>query len=211
MKQYSKGEEIANSITHGVGALLGIAGLVLLVTFAAMKGGPSHVVSSAIYGSTLIILYTASTLYHAIPFPRIKKILQKIDHASIFLLIAGTYTPFTLINLRGGWGWSLFGSIWGLALIGIILELIPKQKRMKALSLFLYLLMGWLIIIAIKPLLDNVETGGLILLITGGAVYSLGVIFYLWKNLPYSHAIWHLFVLAGSILQFFAIFFYVLP
>ena len=208
--KYSRHEEIANSITHGIGALLGIAALVLLLVFSCIQGTTSHVVSSAIYGSALITLYLASTLYHAIPYPKAKKILQKLDHSSIFLLIAGTYTPFTLINLRGPWGWTIFGLVWGLALAGIILEL-ATRKRYKKLSITLYLCMGWIIVIAIKPMLDNVATGGLLLLLSGGIIYSLGIIFYLWKSCPFNHAIWHMFVLAGSILQFFAVFFYVLP
>lgn len=208
--RYSKTEEIANSITHGLGVALGVAALVILLTYSSVNGTTSHIVSSAIYGSSLFILYLASTLYHAIPYPKAKKILQKIDHSSIFLLIAGTYTPFTLISLRGPWGWSIFGIVWGLAIVGIIFELFAK-KTYKKISITLYLGMGWLIIIAIKPILASVETGGLILLLSGGLTYSLGVIFYAWKSCPFNHAIWHLFVLAGSILQFFAVFFYVLP
>lgn len=207
---YSKAEEIANSITHGLGAVLGVAGLVLLLVFSSLEGSASHVVSSAIYGSALIILYLASTLYHAIPSPRAKRFFQKLDHSSIFLLIAGTYTPITLNALGGPWGWSIFGTVWGLALIGIILEL-ATQKRYKKISITLYLCMGWLIVIAVKPMIENVAAGGLILLLSGGLVYSLGIIFYLWKRCPFNHAIWHLFVLAGSILQFFAVFFYILP
>lgn len=207
---YSKAEEIANSITHGLGAALGVAGLVLLLVFSSLEGSASHVVSSAIYGSALIILYLASTLYHAIPSPRAKRFFQKLDHSSIFLLIAGTYTPITLNALGGPWGWSIFGTVWGLALIGIILEL-ATQKRYKKISITLYLCMGWLIVIAVKPMIENVAAGGLILLLSGGLVYSLGIIFYLWKRCPFNHAIWHLFVLAGSILQFFAVFFYILP
>lgn len=208
--RYSKAEEIANSITHGLGAALGVTALILLVVFSSLNGTASHIVSSAIYGSSLFILYLASTLYHAIPYPRAKKILQKVDHSSIFLLIAGTYTPFTLISLRGPWGWSIFGIVWSLAIFGIIFELFAK-KSYKKISLALYLGMGWLIIFAIKPIIANVETGGLLLLLAGGITYSLGVIFYAWKSCPFNHAIWHLFVLAGSILQFFAVFFYVLP
>lgn len=203
-------EEIANSITHGIGTAFGVAGLVLLLVFSSLQGTTSHIFSSIIYGSTLIILYLASTLYHAIPSPRAKKILQKLDHSSIFLLIAGTYTPITLNGLGGPWGWSIFGTVWGLALVGIILELATK-KRYKKIAITLYLCMGWLIVIAIKPMIDHVATGGLVLLLTGGLVYSLGIIFYLWKQFPFNHAIWHLFVLAGSILQFLAVFFYVLP
>ena len=208
--KYSKKEELANSLTHGLGTLLGVTALIVLLIFSAMRGTTSHIVSSAIYGSTLIILYGASTLYHAVQSPNAKRILQKIDHSSIFILIAGTYTPFTLVSLRGAWGWSLLGLIWGLAIIGVILELAPK-KRYKKISIALYLSMGWLIIVAIKPMIENVETDGLLLLLAGGIVYSLGIIFYIWKSFPFNHAIWHLFVLAGSTLQFFAVFYYVLP
>lgn len=208
--KYSKNEELANSLTHGLGTLLGVTALVVLLTISTMHGTASHIISSAIYGSSLIMLYGASTLYHAIQSPNSKKILQKIDHSSIFILIAGTYTPFTLVNLSGAWGWSLLGLIWGLAFFGVILELATK-KRYKKTSIALYLLMGWLIIVAIKPMIENVETGGLLLLLSGGIVYSLGIIFYVWKSFPFNHAVWHLFVLTGSTLQFFAVFYYVLP
>lgn len=208
--KYSKNEELANSLTHGLGTLLGITALITLLFFSTVYGTTSHIVSSIIYGSTLILLYGASTLYHAVHSTNTKRILQKIDHSSIFLLIAGTYTPFTLVNLSGAWGWSLLGLIWSLAIIGVILELAIK-KRYKKISIVLYLSMGWLIVVAIKPMVENVETGGLLLLLSGGIVYSLGVIFYVWKSCPFNHAIWHLFVLAGSTLQFFAVFYYVLP
>jgi len=208
--RYSLGDEIAHSITHGIGILLSIGGLAVLIGFAALYGNAWHITSCAIYGTTLILLYTASTLYHGIPNPRAKQVLQQIDHAAIFLLIAGTYTPFTLVNLRGGWGWTLFGLVWGIAILGIILELVTK-RRYKRLSIALYLGLGWLVVIAINPLLSAVESGGLLLLLAGGLSYSLGVIFYVWKRLAYHHAVWHLFVLAGSILHFFAVLFYVVP
>ncbi|WP_316365606.1 PAQR family membrane homeostasis protein TrhA [Candidatus Thiodiazotropha sp. CDECU1] len=207
---YSLGEEIAHAVTHGIGIVLSIAGLVVLVAFASLYGNAWHITSSSIYGATLILLYTASTLYHGIPQPRVKRVLQRIDHAAIFMLIAGTYTPYTLVNLRGEWGWTLFGLVWGFAILGVLLETLVKQ-RIKWLSLSLYLGLGWLAIIAIKPLIDNVATGGLVLLLAGGLCYSLGVVFYLWKRLAYHHAVWHLFVMAGSLLHFFSILFYVLP
>jgi hemolysin III len=207
---YSLGEEIAHAVTHGIGIVLSIAGLVVLVTFASLYGNAWHITSSSIYGATLILLYTASTLYHGIPHPRVKRVLQRIDHAAIFLLIAGTYTPYTLVNLRGEWGWTLFGLVWGFAIFGVLLETLVK-RRIKWLSISLYLGLGWLVVIAIKPLINNVATGGLILLLAGGLCYSLGVIFYLWKRLAYHHAVWHLFVMAGSLLHFFSILFYVLP
>jgi hemolysin III len=208
--QYTLGEEIAHAVTHGIGVVLSVAGLALLVTYAVLYGDVWHITSCSIYGATLVLLYTASTLYHGIPMPRAKKLLQRFDHAAIFLLIAGTYTPFTLVNLRGSWGWTLFGLVWGVAIIGVLLELL-KDVRLKWLSLSLYLGLGWLVVIAIKPLIDAVEVGGIILLLAGGLCYSLGVIFYIWRRLAYHHAVWHLFVLAGSVLHFFSVFFYVVP
>ncbi len=207
---YTVGEEIANSLTHGVGAVLGIAGLVVLVTLAALHGDAWDVVSCAIYGGTMVVLYTASTLYHGITAPRAKRVLRVVDHSAIFLLIAGTYTPFTLVSLRGPWGWSIFGTVWGLAAAGIILE-IAAPRRWPALSLVLYIAMGWVVVVAVKPLLAVLPTGGLVLLVLGGLAYTAGIGFYVWRRLPYGHAIWHLFVLAGTLLHFLAILFYVLP
>jgi len=207
--RYSIGEEIAHTVTHGIGILFSIAGLAVVVAFSSLNGDAWHITSTSIYGTTLILLYTASSLYHGIPYSRAKQLLRKFDHTAIFLLIAGTYTPFTLVNLRGPWGWSLFGLVWGLAIIGVVLELICS-KRYKRLSISLYLGLGWLILIAIKPMLATVETGGLVLLLAGGLCYSLGVIFYVWKKLKYHHAIWHLFVLAGSAIHFFSVLFYVI-
>ena len=207
---YSIKEEIAHSVTHGIGALMSVAGLVLLIMYSSKYGDAWHIVSSGIYGFTLIALYTASTLYHSVTLPDLKKVLQKLDHAAIFLLIAGTYTPFTLVNLRGGWGWTLFGMVWSIAIAGMVMELIVK-KRYKRLSISLYLGLGWLIMIAIGPMITHVAPGGLVLLLVGGLFYSLGVIFYVWKKLVYHHAIWHMFVLAGSASHFFAVFLYVIP
>lgn len=208
--QYSIREEIAHSITHGIGVLLSISGLAVLVAFSALNGDSWHIVSTSIYGATLIFLYTSSTLYHGIPNPNAKKILQQLDHAAIYLLIAGTYTPFTLVSLRGELGWTLFGIVWALALIGVALEFTAKQK-LKRVSVGIYLALGWLIIVAIKPMITSIGQGGLTLLVAGGLCYSLGVIFYVRKSMTYHHAIWHLFVLAGSACHFFAIFFYVIP
>lgn len=207
---YSVGEEIANSITHGIGALLSIGGLAVLVGFASLRGDVWHIASCSIFGSTLILLYVASTLYHSIPSPKIKEILRSVDHSAIYLLIAGTYTPFMLVNLRGPWGWSLFGTIWGIALLGIVLKT-TSFGRLPGISLGFYLAMGWIVVIAIKPMLAVLDKGGLELLLFGGLTYTTGIIFYAWKKLPYSHAIWHLFVLAGSCFHFFAILFYVIP
>ena len=201
-------EELANTITHGIGVGLSITGLVLLVVRAALYGNAWQVVSFSIYGSSLILLYLASTLYHGFRSPRLKEILRIFDHSAIYLLIAGTYTPFLLVTLRGPWGWSLFGVIWGLAILGITFKLIFGPKY-DVLSTIFYLLMGWVVIIAIKPLLAALPLGGLLWLVAGGLAYSLGVIFYAWEKLPYHHAIWHGFVLAGSFFHFFAVFFHV--
>lgn len=207
---YNRGEELANSITHGLGFLLSIAGLVFLILVAAWHGTTRHIVSSSLYGSTLVLLYLASTLYHFVQQPKAKSILRIFDHSAILLLIAGTYTPFTLISLRGPWGWSLFGTIWGLAIVGIVLE-ITSLRRFRILLISLYLVMGWAVVVAVKPMLTHVPPSGLWLLLAGGLCYTGGLGFYLWKRLPYHHAVWHLFVLAGSILHYLAIFYAVLP
>lgn len=207
---YSVGEEIANSVTHGIGALLSIGGLAVLVGSASLRGNAWHITSCSIFGSTLILLYVASTLYHSIPLPDIKGMLRMIDHSAIYLLIAGTYTPFMLVNLRGPWGWSLFGIIWGIAVTGILLKTTSFGRR-PAISLSFYLAMSWMVILAIKPMLAVLDKGGLALLLFGGLAYTGGVVFYAWEKLPYSHAIWHLFVMAGSSFHFFAILFYVIP
>jgi hemolysin III len=210
LSPYTLAEEVAHAVTHGLGALLSIGGLAVLVAFSSLYGDAWHVISTSIYGATLILLYTASTLYHAIPHPRAKQLLQRLDHAAIFLLIAGTYTPFTLVSLRADWGWAMFGLVWGIAIGGMILELV-SVKRYERLSLSLYLGLGWIVVLAIKPMLRSVEMGGLVLLLAGGLCYSLGVVFYAWDRLAYNHAIWHVFVLAGSVLHFFSILFYVVP
>ncbi len=208
--RYTRGEEIANSVIHGIGILLAIGGLGVLTAFASIYGDAWHIVSCSVFGFTLIFQYATSTLYHSIQLPSVKPILRILDHVAIFILIAGTYTPFTLVNMRGPWGWSIFGIIWGLALVGIILEITP-WRRYRSISISLYLLMGWAALTAIKPMISTVPAGGLTLLFTGGLAYTSGVIFYLWRSLPYNHAIWHLFVLAGSSLHFFAVLFYVIP
>ena len=208
--RYTKGEEIANSLTHGLGAVLSVAGLVVLVVLAAMRGTVWHVVSSAIFGAALVLLYLASTLYHAVQHPQVKPILRMLDHGAILVLIAGTYTPFTLVSLRGPWGWSLFGIIWGLAVMGIVIEA-SRLRRFRGALIALYVIMGWAVVAATKPMLANVAHGGLWLLLAGGLAYTGGIVFYLWRRLPYNHAIWHLFVLAGSVLHYFAVLFYVVP
>ena len=207
---YTFGEELANSITHGLGIALSVAGLVILVVLSAIHGNAWHVVSCAIYGATMILLYTASTLYHSFQNPNVKRIMRVLDHSSIYLLIAGTYTPFTLVTLHGPWGWSLFGVVWGLAMAGIAFK-VYFTGRFPKISTIIYVGMGWIAVIAIKPLMDILPTGGLIFLFGGGLSYTFGVIFYVWHKLPYHHAVWHLFVLGGTVLHFFAILFYVVP
>ncbi|ROH93068.1 hemolysin III family protein [Stagnimonas aquatica] len=207
---YSLGEEIAHALSHGVGAFAAIAGLAVLVAKAALYGNAWHVVSASVFGATLILMYTASALFHSIPLPRSKQVLRVIDHCCIYLLIAGTYTPFTLVTLHGPWGWSLFALTWGLAAVGVVFKIFTTG-RYEALSLAVYLAMGWCAVLAIKPLLAALPAGGLWLLLAGGLSYSLGVVFYAWEKLPYHHAIWHLFVLAGSVLHYFAVLFYVIP
>lgn len=210
LPKYSKGEEIANSVTHGVGVLVSIAGLVLLIVFSALYGNAWHVVSSSIYGSSMLLLYLASTLYHSLQGARAKSFFRILDHSSIFILIAGTYTPFTLVSLNGPWGWSIFGVIWGLAVLGIIFKFF-FINRFGILSTVIYVLMGWMIVIAIKPVLEAVPYGGLVLLLSGGLCYTAGLVFYAWKKLKYAHSIWHLFVIGGSVLHYFAVMFYVIP
>ncbi|MEO5626404.1 MAG: hemolysin III family protein, partial [Dokdonella sp.] len=189
---YSDGEEIASSLIHGVGIVLSIVGLATLIAFAARAGDARHLASVGVYGATLILLYTASTLYHSVPGERVKPVLRLLDHAAIFLLIAGTYTPFTLISLHGAWGWSLFAIVWTLAFAGIALEL--RRVRHRGVMAALYVGMGWVGLVAIKPLMASLPAGGLWLLFGGGVAYTLGVPFYLWKRLPYNHALWHAFV-----------------
>jgi hemolysin III len=207
---YSVGEEIANAITHGLGVLLSISGLTLLIVYSSIYGNAWHVASSIVYGVALILLYLASTLYHSIPFPRVKHVLRIIDHSSIYLLIAGTYTPFTLVTLRDAGGFWLFGIIWGIALAGIAVEAFWLH-RPKWITAFGYVVMGWLIIVKVEPLLANLSPPGLWLLIGGGIAYTSGTIFYVMKKVPYMHAVWHVFCLAGSVLHFLAVVLYVLP
>ena len=202
--------ELINGVTHGVGFLLSIAGLVVLVVLAASRGGARHVVACSVYGSTLILLYLVSTLYHSVTAPRAKQVLRLIDHIAIYLLIAGTYTPFMLLTLRGGWGWSLFGVIWGLAIVGSVFKILFIGRFRKT-SVVIYLLMGWLLMVGLKPLLASLPLAGFVWLMAGGAAYTLGVVFYAWKSLPHHHAIWHVFVMLGSTCHFFAVMLHTLP
>lgn len=201
---------MANSITHGIGIALSLAAFVILVVYASRQGDSWKIISFSIYCTSLVLLYAASTLYHSFSEPRLKHYLKIIDHSAIYLLIAGTYTPFMLVMLRDSIGWILFIIIWCLALMGICFKFFFAH-RFRILSTILYLAMGWMIIFAFKPMLNNIPEGGLYWLLAGGVFYSLGVIFYLWKKLLYNHAIWHLFVLGGSICHFFAVLLYVLP
>ena len=203
-------QELANSITHGLGAVLSIAALSVLVSLAGVRGDVWRVVSFSIYGAALILLYLASTFYHSVRAPHVKRVLRILDHVFIYVLIAGTYTPFALVCLRGGWGWSIFGIMWGLAAVGIVLKVV-FIGRAAILSVVVYIAMGWFIVIAIKPVLTAVPPGGLLWLILGGLAYTSGTAFYAWRSLPYNHAVWHLFVLAGSTFHFFGILLYVLP
>ncbi len=209
VNEFSVTEEIWHAVTHGVGLALSIAGLTILVAYATLQGSTLAIISSAIFGTTLIVMYGSSTLYHAITHTKIKKIFQQFDHASIYFLIAGTYTPITLLTLGGAWGWSIFSVVWSAAIVGIFLKF-TYPGRFEKLSLMLYLLMGWIIIIATEPLLSNMKSGGLWLLLSGGLSYTIGIIFYVWDKLTFNHAIWHLFVLGGSILHFFMVLIYII-
>lgn len=208
--RYSVGEEIANSITHGLGLLMAIAGLAVLCVFASRTGNPWHLASSIVFAITLILQYTFSTLYHSIQLPRAKSVLRVFDHSAIFLLIAGTYTPFMLVNLHGPWGWTLFGIVWTLALLGVLFQ-VSLLRRWQGFSLALYICMGWVVVVATKPMLKAVAPGGLVLLLLGGLAYTSGVFFYTRRSLRYHHAVWHGFVLAGSMLHYFAVLFYATP
>jgi hemolysin III len=201
-------EEKLNAITHGVGAILAVCGLISLMMMASLNGGIWHLVSFSIYGSSLVLLYLASTLYHSFTDERIKYIFKIVDHAAIYLLIAGTYTPFTLVSLHGTLGWTIFGVTWGLAAIGIVFKVF-FVKRFKLLSTLCYIFMGWLILIVIKPLAAALPIMGLYWLIGGGVLYTVGAVFYLARQLPYNHAVWHMFVLAGSFAHFVAVIKYV--
>ncbi|AFT87055.1 PAQR family membrane homeostasis protein TrhA [Paraburkholderia phenoliruptrix] len=197
--------ERLNSITHLVGAVLSVAGLVTLVTMGAVEGDAYKVVSFSVYGAMLFVLYAISTLYHSVRDPRVKAVLQKCDHSAIYLLIAGSYTPFTLVTLRGPWGWSLFGVSWGLAALGIVQEL-TLGRRTRSVSMVLYVLMGWLALVAVRPLLEALPAAGTAWLVAGGVIYSAGIYFFINdERIRHGHGIWHLFVLAGSLCQFVSV------
>lgn len=210
VRVYTRGEEIANWVTHGLGLVLSIAGLTLLIVFSSQRGDAWHVVSFTVFGLTLLTLYTVSTIYHAYRGERAKSLFRKLDHAAVFLLIAGTYTPFLLTNLRGPWGWSMFGVIWGLCGAGAVFQLF-FGARYRLTSTLAYLFVGWLIVVALEPLVASVPRGGLWLLLAGGLCYTVGVVFYLWRRLRYHHAVWHTFVLSGSTCHFLAVLLFLLP
>jgi len=200
----SKGEEIANAITHGLGVLLSIAALVLLIVFAALKGNVWHLVSFTVFGTALVILYLASTLYHSFTNEKVKRLFNKFDHMAIYVLIAGTYTPFCLAVLNGWIGWTLFGVIWACAILGIVMKAFYTGKK-EMLSTALYIAMGWIAILAIKPLYDAMSFSSFIFLMMGSAFYTIGTIFFVKDRISYFHSIWHLFVLAGSVSHFFSV------
>ena len=202
-------EEVANSVTHGVGLLASLAGAVVLVSLSVERGEAWHVVSAVIYGVTLVALYAASTLYHALKGTGARGVLRVLDHCAIYLLIAGTYTPVTLVSLRGGWGWALFGAVWFLAVAGIVFKVFAIG-RFAILSTVAYVFMGWLCIVAAKPMFILLSPGALVLFGVGGVFYTAGTIFYHSRRIPYSHAVWHLFVVAGSVCHYLAIALYVL-
>ena len=207
---YTTGEEIAHAVTHGLGLLLSVAACSVLVILAAQRGTVWHITGVAIFGASLILLYAASTLYHSLTHKKAKRVFRFLDYSAIYLLIAGTYTPFTLVTLRGGWGWSLFGLAWGLAIAGAVLEVATRRKY-KAVSMAFYLGMGWLIVVAIKPLYEALDTRALILMGIGGAAYTGGAALYALGKFRYHHAIWHVLVLVGSFCHFLAVLYTVIP
>lgn len=204
-------EELANAVTHGVGLVLSLIGMPILILAAMNRGERATVIGASVFGATLIALYAASTLYHAIPHPTLKQKLRVVDHAAIYLLIAGTYTPFTLGVLRGTWGWTLFGIVWTLAALGVLFKVVFGSGAMAKLSTAIYVAMGWVIIIAIKPLMASMEHAGLMLLVAGGLSYTGGVIFYVDRRRAWTHPVWHLFVMGGSICHYFAVLWYAAP
>ena len=203
-------EEIINSLTHGFGSLLSIVGIAFLITLASLNGNAWHIVSCSIYGATLVLLYMASTLYHSVRTSKAKQALKVVDHSCIFLFIAGSYTPFTLVSLNGAWGWSIFGVVWVLAGFGIVFKIFFIE-RFEKISTLVYLGMGWLILVAIVPLKESLPTWGIVWLAFGGLAYTGGVVAFVLQKIPFNHGIWHLFVIAGSVCHYVAIMLYVIP
>jgi hemolysin III len=209
-RAYSLGEEIANSITHGVGLVASLAGAALLVLLVAPHGDPLWLAADSVYAATLIVLYTASTLYHALPRRRAKRVFRVLDHAAIYLLIAGTYTPFALLNLRGAWGWDLCAAVWILAGLGVTFTALIRHRLSRATTM-IYVAMGWAGVLVAKPAFHHVPAWGLVWLLAGGLLYTAGTLFYAWERLRYGHAIWHVFVLAGSMCHYVAVLRYAGP
>ncbi|NIQ94848.1 MAG: hemolysin III family protein [Desulfuromonadales bacterium] len=207
---YSEEEEVANRLTHGLGALLSLIGLVVLIGATARNGEPWRTVACTVFGGTLLLFYATSTIYHSVERPHLKYVFRILDHVTIYFLIAGTYTPFTLVTLHGKWGWSLFGVVWGLAVAGSIFKAFMPH-RLRILAPTFYIAMGWIIVIAIEPLQESLPRAGIAWLLAGGIAYTGGVLFYAWNRLPYNHAIWHVFVMAGSLCHYLAVLWYVVP
>lgn len=207
---FSKDEEVANAITHGIGAIISIACLVLLVVFSSLYGNVWHIVSFSIYGVSMLVLYASSTLVHSFPPGKVKDLFEILDHSAIYLFIAGTYTPILFIVVQGALGWTLFGIIWGIATLGIVFKVFFVKKFLVISTIF-YLLMGWMALFAIKPIVSALPVAGVAFLVGGGLLYSIGTIFYMWRGFKFHHAVWHLFVLGGTILHFFLIIIYILP
>lgn len=207
---YTRKEELVNAITHGVGVLLSIAALVLLIIYAAKQDSAWYVVSATIYGVSMLLLYSASTLVHSFPEGKVKDLFEIFDHSAIYIFIAGTYTPIMLLVVKGVLGWTLLGTVWGIAVVGVVFKAF-FVKRFLYLSTILYIAMGWLIMIVWEPLTGTLPVSGIQLLITGGLLYTFGAIFYVWRAFPFHHAVWHIFVLAGSVAHFFAVLLYVIP
>lgn len=208
--EFTKREEVANAAIHGIGTLLSVAALVLLIVFSSIGGSLLSVGSAIVYGGTMLLLYLCSTLVHSFPKGRLKDLFEILDHSAIYLFIAGSYTPIFLRLVQGNLGWVLFGLVWGIAIVGVVFKIF-FVKRFLFTSTLIYILMGWMVIFVWKPLITHLNGTGLQLLVAGGCCYTIGTIFYVWRGFRYHHAIWHLFVLAGSIFQFFSIFLFVLP
>ncbi|HMD96465.1 MAG TPA: hemolysin III family protein [Terriglobia bacterium] len=203
-------ERFANATTHGLGLALSVAGAIVLISYSILHGSFWHIVACSVYAASLVLLYLSSTLYHTFTAQPHRRLFRILDHSAIYFLIAGTYTPFTMVSLRGRWGWTLLGVLWGLALCGVALKFVVIG-RFPAVSIAVYILMGWMGIISVKPLLAAISLRGFLWVVAGGIFYTGGVLFYRAKTMPYSHAIWHLFVMGGSACHYFAVVFYVLP
>ncbi|GAA0322372.1 hemolysin III family protein [Bacillus carboniphilus] len=207
---FSKKEEIANSVTHAIGAALSIAALVLLIVFSSLYGNAWHIVSFTLYGASMVLLYTSSTLLHSFPEGKVKDFFEIIDHSSIYFFIAGTYTPFLFVVVEGALGWTIFGIVWGTAIAGTVFKAFFVKKYLFT-STALYVVMGWFIVLAWKPLTEKLPAEAIQLLVIGGVLFTVGSIFYVWRGFKYHHAVWHIFVIAGTACHFFCVLLYVLP